>query len=139
MLDRKYARNTDRPQVSATGLLVLSILILPILAYGESDAQPEKSKLVITVITGENESPVPGARVIITGPNDIDRSAKTDSEGKATITKLPREKLTVQVVATGFETAGERVTLSQAVEAMTVTVIKSAALSASPGDNPDDP
>jgi len=49
---------------------------------------------------------------------------------------LPHEKLTVQVVATGFETAGKRVTLSLAVETITVTMKKSIVLPDFPSDSP---
>jgi hypothetical protein len=135
MLDKKGSKNTSKLKTLATALLFFLIVVAPVFAHGESDAQPKNSKLIITVITEENESPVAGARVIISGANDIDRSAKTDSDGNATIMKLPREELTVQVVATGFETAGKKVILSLEVETMTVSIRKNLALSDSPSDN----
>jgi hypothetical protein len=108
--------------------LLLSPTVAPPIARCESDAQPQKTKLVVVVITEEDMLPVAGARIIVTGPNDIDFSAKTNSSGEATILQLPGVELTVQVIATGFETAGKRVTLSSAIEKMTVTLKKSTAL-----------
>ena len=109
-------------------LMFLLPAFAPAIAGGESDAEAKYSKLVVSVTAEADNSPIAGARVIITGPNDLDRSANTDSNGTATIPELPREELTVQVVATGLETHGKRVKLSQAVETMTLTMKKSKAL-----------
>ena len=97
-------------------------------ALAQSDAKPQKSKLVIIVVKAEDASPVPGARVYVTGANGIDRSTKTNKKGKAAVPKLPHQEVTVQVIATGFETAGKKITLSQKVEKVTITLKKSAAL-----------
>jgi hypothetical protein len=136
MLDKKRPNKAGRMAALATALLFLLPFVTPAFAPGESDAQPQNSKLIITVTAEEDKSPIAGARVIISGPNDIDRSATTNKNGKAKFLKLPHEELTVQVVATGFETAGKRVTLSLAVETMTVTMKKSIALPDLPSDRP---
>jgi len=136
MRDKERPNKAGRMAALATVLLFLLPVVAPAIARGESDAQPKNSKLIITVTAEEDKSPVTGARVIITGPNDIDRSTKTDSNGETTIPKLPHEELTLQVVATGFETAGKRVTLSLAVETITVTMKKSIALPDFPSDSP---
>lgn len=138
MIDKEGTNSAIRMAAFAIALWSLSPTVAPPIARCESDAQPQKTKLVVIVTTEEDTLPVAGARIIITGPNDIDRSAKTNSNGEATILQLPREELTVQVIVTGFETAGKRVTLSSAVEKMTVTMKKSVALpDVTPDGTPD--
>ncbi len=125
MLDKKVSGNADRIAALTAALLLLLPVIALCIEQGEHDTQPKYSKLIVTVTAEQDNSPVAGARVIITGPNDTDRSAKTRHNGKVTISKLPRKRLTVQVVATGFETRGKRVTLSLKVEKMSITLKKS--------------
>ena len=120
MINRRHYRLA----VMVTALLWLAG---PVPAFAEN-----KSKLVVTVTAEADGSPVPGARILITDPDNLDmeRTGSTDSQGNVTFRELPRKKLKVQVFATGLESHGEKVKLSDKTEKMTVTLKKSDALPA---------
>ena len=108
-------------------LYALSIL-LPLGGQGQSDTEIEQFELTVKVIVEGDKTPVPRARVIISGPNSLQRWGTTNSKGTAKFSSLPRQELTVQVVATDHDTQGIKVKPSQATVEKTVTLKKSQTL-----------
>ena len=89
--------------------VLLVILLLPVMLFSQDLAGPnEKKGTLRIVVTGTgNTKPVNGADVIVrSGDGDFEESTKTDSEGHASIAKVPRGDLVIQVVALGWKTWG---------------------------------
>lgn len=75
-------------------------------------APPPSSTISVTVVRGYNGKPIPDAHVIFHPiEGDKDKGAlelKTDEDGKVTITVIPLgDTVTLQVIASGFQTYGQ--------------------------------
>jgi len=111
--------------VTRNGYRVAAVsLLLCLLAVSAHSLAADKSKLVITVLAEQDSAAIPDAHILITGPNDLDLTANTDTDGKATVKNLPRDEITVQVIATGFENYGKRLKLSKKEKALVVMMKK---------------
>jgi hypothetical protein len=72
-------------------------------------APPPTAHIVVTVVKGFNDKPLPNAAVVFhavrNGLNDGNLEVKTDPDGKATIDVIEiGSQVTVQVIANGFAT-----------------------------------
>jgi len=132
-MESRLTNDHCRYRVGALVALLLFVAVPLIAVAGE------KSTLVVTVLEKDGETPIANARVLITGPDDLERSGLTDSHGKAAFKELPQKKLTVQVVATGLEPHGEKIKLKDKVGKLTVKLTKSEALPAKATAEPAPP
>jgi hypothetical protein len=84
------------------------------------------TKLVIKLQGGDKELvPICGARVFVFKSGDAQEfSAKTNNEGVAVLRDVPRGKITVQVIASGFKTFGERYELVEKEESIEIELEK---------------
>jgi hypothetical protein len=112
-------RNSRWFKVASAAAVAVGILLNGHLAAakeekdGEPAAEKDTNAATLTIKATHNNEPVAGARVIVTGANDLDRSTKTAADGTVTLRDLPQGEVTVQVIASGFEIYGKLVTLPQ--------------------------
>jgi hypothetical protein len=114
---------------SEAGLLMGLICLITVHAHsvarGQGEGETKSSNLVIRVVSEADNATVPGAKIVITNSNDLERHGTTDPNGKATFSKLPRGRITIHVVATGFDPAKKAATLEAADENISVQMRKS--------------
>jgi hypothetical protein len=105
---------------------------------------PPTSHIVVTVVKGFNNKPLPNAAVVFhatrDGRNDGNLEVKTDPEGKATIDVIEiGSHLTVQVIANGFATSATEMDVDSANKELEVKLIRPRAQVSAYQDNNDKP
>ena len=113
------------PRILATALLLLLCLLPALLA-----ADKDYTTLTIAVMDEAKDRPVPKASVtlsFVSGRKMVTRrkirkewNTKTNSRGIAELPEIPAGKVSLQVIAAGFQTYGDHFEISG--EAQTVTV-----------------
>src|SRR5690348_3063756 len=106
---------------------VLSIVALVMLLCSLSLAADQYSDLSFTVVRAKSGKPIAYAAVILHSLDDEGKQdsnnglqLKTDSEGRADIRGIPYGKVRVQVIAQGYQTYGEDVTIDQPSKAINI-------------------
>jgi hypothetical protein len=105
---------------------------------------PPTSHIVVTVLKGFNNKPLPNAAVVFhavrDGRNDGNLEVKTDPEGKATIDVIEiGSHLTVQVIANGFATSATEMDVDSPNKELEVKLIRPRAQVSVYQDNNDKP
>lgn len=105
---------------------------------------PPTSHIVVTVLKGFNNKPLPNAAVVFhavrDGRNDGNLEVKTDPEGKATIDVIEiGSRLTVQVIANGFATSATEMDVDSPNKELEVKLIRPRAQVSVYQDNNDKP
>jgi len=104
----------------ATGFLTDDI------ALAQNDSEAQNLTLIIRVTEGP-EGDTPGApislaRIILYLPGGVEMEGMTNSSGELVLDGLPNGLLKIQVVKTGWETAGSRIQLTQPQESLLFTL-----------------
>jgi len=89
---------------------------------------PPTAHVVVTVVKGFNDKPLPNAAVIFhamrNGRDDGNLEVKTDPDGKAIIDVIPTgSTVRVQVIAPGFATFAEEYEVTEATKEIAVAMI----------------
>ena len=107
------------------------LLTLPVFA-GQKNPPPEvnSASVGVTVIRDSNGKPVKNAEVVLHlinthgKPMQEGLELKTHDDGKAETSGIPYGKVRVQVIAPGFKTYGEDVSIDQPNIALTIKLQK---------------
>ena len=108
-----------------TGLIVVASFVIAYVALSAPVFADDEVKLVITVNAEDSGDAIPNAKVLVTGSDDLDRKGNTNKKGKAVFKSLPHDDVTIQVIATGYENFGEKITLSEKNAKLAVRLKKS--------------
>jgi hypothetical protein len=110
-------------------------LLLPVASFaGKKPAVPEQktASINVTVIRNANGKPVKNAEVVLHlvdyhgKPKQEGLELKTHDDGKAEATGIPYGKVRIQVIAPGFRTYGEDVSIDQPNLELTIKLQKPA-------------
>jgi hypothetical protein len=90
---------------------------------------PATAKITVTVLKGFNQKPLMNAAVIFhatrDGRNDGNLEVKTDEEGRAVIDVIEiGSKVNVQVIANGFATSAQEISVDSPVQDLTVKLLR---------------
>jgi hypothetical protein len=90
---------------------------------------PATAKITVTVLKGFNQKPLMNAAVIFhatrDGRNDGNLEVKTDEEGRAVIDVIEiGSKVNVQVIANGFATSAQEISVNTPSQELTVKLLR---------------
>jgi hypothetical protein len=114
--------------MNASRVLTISLLVTFLLAPASAEKKPPVPLATVNffVVRDENGKPVRNAAVVLHPVEDNGKQSrggielKTDPDGKANYDGVPYGKIRIQVLAPGFQTAGNDYEISHPNEEITI-------------------
>ena len=122
----------NTPRLSLAGLLILLMALAAFAGPKKPSSDQKTASVNLTVVRDSNGKPVKNAEVVV---HLIDNHGKqrqeglelkTHDDGKAEATGIPYGKVRIQVIAPGFKTFGQDVSVDQPSLEMTIKLQKPA-------------
>jgi len=106
-----------------TGRLIIVLLLLTIIAYGQESAYGQGFGTIVGTVTDSSDAVIPSATVKVRQPRTgLERSTSSNAQGYFVVPSLPPSDYEMEVRAPGFQNYIQRNLTLQADQSLTVNV-----------------